>query len=260
MVAKISKKNDPKKIKERIIERFFKDVRGNKEDTSGSNKGHDGKGGHWLESQMGIKHNSSNTPDIDGFEMKNHTTSKTTFGDWSPNLAIYKGRNRVMTRDLFLQVFGTPNPEKNNRYSWSGKPCPKIDTYNSCGQILIVDKIGNIFAIYSFRKDQRANKSKVVPRDMQKDELILAEWSAERMKIKVERKFNKSGWFKCIKNKDGIYVNIVFGNPINFQTWIDGVRKGLIFFDSGMYQGNPRPYAQWRASNKYWDLLVTEKY
>jgi len=29
-----------------------------------------GKIGHWLEDKMGIKHNSKNEPDINGYEMK----------------------------------------------------------------------------------------------------------------------------------------------------------------------------------------------
>ena len=66
------------------------------------------------------------------------------------------------------------------------------------------------------------------------------------------------GWFKCNKDINGIYTTIVFGDPINFETWINGVKKGLIFFDSGMYAGNPRPYSQWRANNNYWESLITD--
>jgi len=57
-----------------------------------------------------------------------------------------------------------------------------------------------------------------------------------------------------------VYTKIIFGEPINFKTWILGVKKGLIFFDSGMHVGNKRPYSEWRASNKYWVSLVTSSY
>lgn len=260
-MSNLKNSSDPKQIKEKIIKLFLKNVKGKTPDTSASNINHDGKGGHWLETQMNVKHNASNTPDIDGFEMKNHTSIKTTFGDWSPNQAIWKGKNKIITRDTFLNIFGAPNPEKENRHSWSGKPCPKINSYNTFGQKLEIDTEGNILAIYSFSKDLRKDKNKIVPKDFQKDKLILAKWENNHMKIKVERKFNSLGWFKCEKNSNsGAYTKIVFGNPINFDTWIDGVRKGLIFFDSGMYAGNPRPYSQWRANNKYWESLVTESY
>lgn len=247
-------------IKKKIIELFMNNVKGRKPDSSGSNANHDGKDGHWLEVQMGVAHNASNTPDMDGFEMKNNTSTKTTFGDWSADYYIFMDLKYNIKRDQFLKIFGAPNVKKNNRYSWSGKPCPNIKTYNLFGQILKVDNDGNIFALYSFKEDKRPNKSDIVPIDMQKDNLILAKWNLESIKLKVERKFNKLGWFKCKKNLDGIYESIVFGNPINFNTWIEGVRKGYIFFDSGMYQGNKRNYSQWRANNAYWDSLVVETY
>lgn len=245
-------------IKKKIITLFDKKVRGKKSDTTSSNARHDGKDGHWLETQMGIAHNGNNAPDINGFEMKNHTTSKTTFGDWSPDYSLFKRKVNILKRDQFLQIFGAPNIEKENRYSWSGKPCPKINTFNEFGQKLEIDECNNILTIYSFKKDKRVNKDKIVPKDLQQDRLIIASWSAELMKKKVEKKFNKLGWFKCNKNSESVYTSIVFGDPINFKTWITGVKKGLIFFDSGMYDGNPRPYSQWRANNNYWESLITD--
>ena len=38
------------------------------------------------------------------------------------------------------------------------------------------------------------------------------------------------------------------------------VIQGIVFFDSGMYEGNPRPYSQWRANNNLWDSLIIESY
>jgi hypothetical protein len=251
---------DREEAKNKIIDLFNKFVRGKSSDTNSSNQGHDGKDGHWLETQMGIKHNSSNESDIYGFEMKNHTSSKTTFGDWSPDFALFKGKDKVITRDQFLKIFGSSNPKKNGRYSWSGKTCPKIDVFNDFGQKLIVDKYDNILAVYSFSKDNRADKNLIVPSTFHSDYIVITSWSNILMKKRVENKFNNFGWFKCSKNDEGVYDKIVFGNPITFNDWIIGVRSGLIFFDSGMYQGNERPYSQWRAENKYWDSLVKESF
>jgi hypothetical protein len=57
-----------------------------------------------------------------------------------------------------------------------------------------------------------------------------------------------------------MYTNIQFGKPITFESWIDLVAEGVVFFDSGMYQGNSRPYSQWRALNDFWDSLIIETY
>lgn len=259
-VKKQKRSKTPDQIKKIIIKLFKTNVKGKKPDSSNSNIRHDGKDGHWLEKQMGIAHNADNEPDIYGFEMKNNTSSKTTFGDWSASYYIFKDSEYGTTRDQFIQIFGSPNPLKNNRYSWSGRPTPKIGTYNTFGQILKIDKDNNIKAMYSFSKDQREDKGKILPLMMQKDNLLIAQWDKEMMKKRVEDKFNMLGWFKCEKDNDGIYSKIVFGAPINFDTWIEGVKNGLIFFDSGMYQGNIRPYSQWRADNKYWESLVIESY
>lgn len=243
-----------------IIALFKKKVKGRLPNVSSAHIDHAGKGGHWLEKQMGVQHNSNNAPDLFDFEMKNETTNKTTFGDWSPDYRVYKkGNGHGLDRTMFLEIFGAPNPLKEDRHSWSGKPSPKVGRYNTFGQKLVVDKVNNISAVYSYSKDTRPNKSKIVPKSLQRNNLVLAVWSAERMRQKVERKFNKRGWFKCIK-VDGRYTEIVFGAPITFEKWVEGVRKGLIFFDSGMYVGNPRPYATWRADNRYWNNLITERY
>ena len=47
---------------------------------------------------------------------------------------------------------------------------------------------------------------------------------------------------------------------MNFENWIELVKQGVVFFDSGMYVGNKRPYSQWRANNNYWDSLIVETY
>lgn len=246
--------------KKEIIDRFIKNVKGRVVDISKANKNHDGKEGHWLETQMDIRHNADNLPDIYGFEMKNTTSSKTTFGDWSADYYIFRDKDYEISRDDFMKIFGSPNPLKNNRYSWSGKPCPKIKKYNEFGQRIIINKSNDIIAEYSYVKDKRPNKVNIIPKDMQRGNLILAKWNFTSIKEKVENKFNMEGWFKCLKDKNGVYTNIVFGNPITFELWIEGVKKGLIYLDSGMYIGNSRNYSQWRADNKYWDSLITERY
>ena len=99
----------------------------------------------------------------------------------------------------------------------------------------------------------------MVPEKLREEELTIAKWNAEgknSLREKLEKKFNRSGWFKCLIGGGGKYDKIVFGGPMNFETFMKFVKTGEIFFDSGMYQGNNRNYCQWRAYNKLWNSLV----
>jgi hypothetical protein len=247
--------------KEKIIKLFELNVKGRCPDTANSNQRHDGKSGHWLERQMGLQANASNTPDLFGYEMKNNTTSKTTFGDWSADYYIYKDRAYgLQGRSAFLKCFGRPNPLKNMRHSWSGEPSPKVNKVNDYGQILIVDESKNIHAKYFFSGDKRVDKNTLLPTAVQKDDLTIAKWEKESIQRKLERKFNQKGWFKCLQNQEGVYVEIVFGDPINYEAWINLVQSGDVIFDSGMYEDNSRNYSQWRAANAFWNKLITSRY
>lgn len=266
--------------KKEIIKLFRENVKGKIPDVRGKNARHDGREGHWLESRFGVNANASNEPDIMGYELKNETVSKTTFGDWSPNTYVFtnplykdcfEGRLKKEKQNSFLRIFGRPNPDKGGRFSWSGSPCPKIGAYNFFGQILIVDENKDIVVKYSYSKDQRQDKSKIVPPTLQLEDLEIARWYGEStppnsgarvksLKRKLEDKFNRNGWFTCKKDSNGAYCKICFGQPLNYDLWIDLVRKGVVFFDSGMHEGNPRPYSEWRANNGFWNSLIIEEY
>lgn len=169
--------------KQQIIDLFNCKVRGHQPDTTTFNQAHDGKSGHWLERQMGVKANSSNSPDLLGFEMKNDTATKTTFGDWSASYYIFqKSSNFKITRKEFLRIFGKPNLEKNGRHSWSGEPCPNIQRVNAFGQQLVIDEFNNIHAKYYYSKDSRTLKSEIVPEELQVEGLTIARWDAVKMK------------------------------------------------------------------------------
>jgi hypothetical protein len=240
-----------------IVERFRKNVLGRRPTVRTYNKRHDGSKGHWLEVQMGISHNSNGASDFCWFEMKDGTRGKTTFGDWSADSYIFNDSENGLDRDKFMEIFGQYNEGK-DRHSWSGKPIPKINTLNDFGQCLVVTEENNIIITYSFTHDERPHKRQIVPINLQRENLILATWAASSMQKRVESKFNKAGWFRCKKNSSGIYDSIAFGRPIDYLTWINEVRKGVIFFDSGMHKGNSRNYSQWRASNAFWDSMTLE--
>ncbi len=110
-------KNDNKQY---IIDLFINNVKNKKIKINHSVKNHKGAEGHRLETQMGIKHNSKNEPDILGYEMKKES-KKITFGDFSASEYIFSKNkqeinkfnkwkeNITMTRDEFIQYFGMSN-------------------------------------------------------------------------------------------------------------------------------------------------------
>lgn len=264
---------------EQIVTIFKNKIQGKKPNLAGRNVRHDGREGHWLESQFGISANADNKSDILGYELKNQTTSKTTFGDWSANryiftnpqyISCFSGSTKYQRQNSFVRIFGKPNPEKGGRYSWSGSPCPKINRYNDFGQKLVICENGDIRAVYSFSQDKRPDKAHIVPEELQQEDLTIALWygktspsnkrSDKCLRAKLEDKFNNNGWFTCQKDKSGTYVEICFGKPMNYDNWLDLVRQGIVFFDSGMYEGNKRPYSEWRAVNSFWESLIYKRY
>lgn len=267
------------KNKQLLIDIFMQKVKGKVPNVEGRNIRHDGRKGNWLEEQFGKHPDADNHADFFGYELKNETTSKTIFGDWSANEYIFKtgkyvslfnGQTASERQDSFCAIFGSPNPQKGNRCSWSGKPCPKIDNYNDFGQILTIDNRKDIVAYYSYSKDKRIDKNDIVPLCLQKDNVEIARWyglsdrngikTNKCLSSKLENKFGDKGWFTCKTDEFGKYNEICFGDPFNFDQWLDLVKQGIVFFDSGMYQGNKRPYSQWRANNSYWDSLIVERY
>jgi hypothetical protein len=254
--------------KQQIITLFNNNIKGREICLEGQNINHDGKEGHWLETKMGIKHNSKNEPDIDGYEMKKYS-NRITLGDFTASeYAFSKKRYSInefnnwtdvekIDKNGFIEIFGNPNPLKNNRYSWSGICVPKYDVWNSNGQILTITENNDIVVYYSFSKDTRIIKNDF-PIFLQNDNIAIALWKSSKMKPHIDNKFNKKGFFIC-KKIGCTYEKICFGKPFNFDYFIECIRNKKIYFDSGMHHGNPRNYSVFRGSY-FWDELITEEY
>ncbi len=251
-----------KVVRKLIEERFEKYVMGQKPDLTGYNARHDGAEGDWLTKKMGLSVNGKNEPDFQGFEMKKDSP-KTTFGDWSPDYALYlspkRGTKSALSRSEFLRIFGTPkqhkDASKNGRHSWSGEVFPTVKGVNKYGQVMKVEESGDIKALYFYKSDQRTHKATLVPKKYQIEGVVLAHWTSQRLRLRLERKFNQLGWFKCIKDVNGHYSKLQFGRPISYEDFLKMVAAGDVFCDCGMYEGNSRPYMTWRANHHIWDYL-----
>jgi len=256
--------------KNKIIKLFNDNVKGKKYSSNGENKKHAGKEGHWLEKQFGIIHNSKNAPDIYGYELKKES-DKISFGDWSASEYLFStnqnilsqknGNNITISKEEFIKSFGNKTKGKDNRYSWSGSCIPKYNKWNDCGQILDIDDDNNICIYYLHEHDVRDNK---LVKFANYKKICIAIWSCEKMKKLVNSKFNHNGFVICSKNKNGVYNNIKFGQPFDFKLFIQNIKNGKIYFDSGMYFDNDKPnnrsYSQWRANKNFWTTLITEEY
>jgi hypothetical protein len=244
--------------KEIIVDIFSKNVKGKYICLDGQNSNHCGKEGHWLETQMGIKHNSKNEPDLYGYEMKK-SSPKTTLGDYSASEYAFSNKNKrnsinslnnwtddtKLERNDFIKIFGNPNPSKNNRYSWSGTCVPTYNKWNPNGQILTINENNDIVIIYSYSKDTR-NIKEGFPSFLKNDNIVIALWKSEKMKPHINNKFNNMGFFIC-KKIGATYEKISFGSPFDFEYFIQCIKNEKIIFDSGMYHGNNRNYSQFRG-------------
>jgi len=256
--------------KQHIITLFNNNIKGKEICLEGKNILHCGKEGHWLEKQMGIKHNAKNEPDINGYEMKK-SSIKTTLGDFSASEYAFSKNNKrttinnhniwsdeiKMTRNEFIRFFGNPNPNKNNRYSWSGSCVPTYNNWNASGQNLLVLENNDLAIYYSFSRDTRSRKNEF-PEFLQNDNIMIAIWKADKMKQHIENKFNKKGFFIC-KKTENKYNKICFGKTFDFEYFIECIKNKKIIFDSGMYEGNSRNYSQFRGSD-FWNELIIEEY
>ena len=125
---------------------------------------------------MLIKPNSNNDPDTLGYEQKKDS-NKITFGDWSASTYMWQNSSYNLTRDDFLKIVGSPNPKKNNRYSWSGTVFPKQGLkYNYAGHRIRFLENGDLVIEYSYPNDTREEKrfSKVF---QSTEPIILARWT-----------------------------------------------------------------------------------
>lgn len=113
----------------------------------------------------------------------------------------------------------------------------------------------NIHILYDYEYDTREDKDAL---ELNKTPHKIMEWLASTLKQVIENKFNQKGFFKC-KRVGETYEKICFGGPITFDRWIDEVKKGVIYHD-GYSKLNGRGRHVFRASNAFWDSLITEEY
>ena len=248
-------------FKIKILRIFNDNVKGKKYEKS--NKEHNGEEGHWLESQMGVKPNGKNEPDLYGHEMKKDSP-KITFVDKTPSKIYlegeeleYKNINKGNNKGKKLQfwnIFQRTNSATKKIGGW------KLDKWDVDGQCLHIDENNNILVLYNYNYDERINKNDLVS-DYYKDNTsrIILSWDKIDIETAINNKWNKKGFFICKKNNDGIYNKICFGDTITFNYWIQQVKEQNIYYDNySSYDGRWR--GGFRASKKWFNKHITEEY
>ncbi len=239
--------------KQEIITLFNNHVKGVEICLVGQNVKHCGKEGHWLETQMGITHNAKNEPDINGYEMK--TGNKvTTFIDKAPNNMYLDGanlpkRNKILKTQYWGKYASKKETDHSTIGGWS------VDKFNKCGQKMAVDEYNNVNVLYDYEQDTRVNKELL---QLNRTPHIIMQWDVTSLSTAIEDKFNQKGFFKCTKENNR-FTKICFGKPITFDIWINELKKGVIYHD-GYSKVGGRGRHVFRASNKFWNELITEVY
>jgi hypothetical protein len=249
----IENDEDAKQI---ILDRFNTNVKD--KEISSINTLHNGAFGHWLETQMGVIHNCRNEPDLFGFEMK--TGDNVTTGiDKAPDIFYIngvdcrKGKTKLpqeCKKEFWNKYASQKQSEDKTIGGW------KINEFNKCGQKIVVDEDNNIKVLYDYNYDTRDNKEYL---ELLKTPHIIMKWKVESLRSAINNKFNKRGFFKCIKEGNK-YTKICFGSPFTFETWIEEFKKGVIYHD-GYSKLKGRGRHVFRASNnKFWDKLIRQVY
>lgn len=200
------------------------------------------------------------------------------------------------TRSDFLRIFGTAKPVKkcaakkddggkkdydkdddddvkkcNNicRYSWSGKCAPKYyNKWSECGQILLMNETNDLCIFYCFDKDLRENRADIIPKSIQTQpttNYLVVIWFRAKLESNINNKFNKNGIIIAErkrqegkgKSSHATFNRLRVGKPFDYEHFVHNLFSHRIYFDSGMYDGNNRPYSMFRcADTLFWNELL----
>ena len=286
-------KSEAKRI---IKERFNSKVFGKYPDKDELSALHKGALGHWFESMLGSKIDSDGNADILGFECKIDST-KTSWGDWGANYRIFAdetfGFKSSITENMwdFVRYFGVLREDtiKGSYYSWSGTHVPTNLNDSTVAGTTLSKKDGDILITYNIDDDKRADKSLLLPKYLQKNNLVLMKWCGTNLsfanfkndvivnnrpiKVKfnglnqsvslearLKRKFNINGMIIGLSDKKRGFYGLRFLKPVSLNDWLLFLENKDVFYDTALTTLNKRPYNQWRSNKKFMLTLEDELY
>ena len=282
--------------KAKIIESFHKNVLGRFPKDLKSN--HKGYKGHWLESNLGGKIDADGNADLNGFECKIES-KKVSWGDWGPSYRIFcdksynlfKKGNGYKNMWKFVEALGVKRNDldKGIYYSMSGEHVPTyIDDSTNIG-LSLEENNSDISVFYNFDKDLRVSKEISVPKDIQKNNLLIYKWfgtdlsfnifkenvlennlpisvkfkgkhASVSLEERIRRKFGVYGTVIGLHNKSNGFYGLKFLKNIKLQDWLGFFRNKDVFYDPGLTTANKRPYNQWRSNASFMKTLEEDIY
>ena len=284
--------------KAKIIESFLKNVVGRFPESDDLIKKHKGKKGHWLESNLGGKIDADGNADLDGFECKIES-KKISWGDWGPPYRIFCDKSYDLFRKgnayknmwKFVEALGVKRNdlEKGIYHSMSGEHVPTYINDSTNIGLSLEEKNSDISIKYNFDKDLRDSKGLNVPKEFQKNNLLIYRWygsdssfktfreniiennlpikvqfegknAAVSLEERIRRKFGVYGIVVGLYDQNKGFYGLKFLKKIVLDDWLGFFKNKDVFYDTGLTTRNKRQYNQWRSNAKFMKTLEEDIY
>ena len=259
---------------------------------------HKGYKGHWLELNLGGKIDADGNADLNGFECKIES-KRVSWGDWGPPYRIFcdKSYNLFKTGNItenmwkFVEHIGVKRNDLKHGtyYSLSGKHMVQyINDFTNIG-LSLEENNSNISIFYNFDKDYRESKLLKIPKEFQKNNLLIYKWfgtdsnfqifkeskkvidstikvnltgktAAVSLEERIRRKFGVYGIVIGLHNKLNGFYGLKFLKRIVLDDWLVFFKNKDVFYDPGLTTANKRPYNQWRSKKKFMETLIEDIY
>ena len=191
----------------------------------------------------------------------------------------------------FVEALGVKRNdlEKGIYYSMSGEHVPTYINDSTNIGLSLEENNSDISIKYNFDKDLRDSKGLSVPREFQKNNLLIYKWYGSDssfktfreniiennlpIKVQFEGKNAAVSLEERIRRKFGIYGIVVglfdqkrgfyglkFLKKIVLDDWLGFFKNKDVFYDTGLTTRNKRQYNQWRSNAKFMKTLEEDIY
>ena len=191
----------------------------------------------------------------------------------------------------FVEIIGVRRNDLKHGtyYSLSGKHMVQFINHSTNIGLSLEENNSDISIFYDFDKDQRESKILHIPKEFQKNNILIYKWfgkdsnfqifkeskkvidSSIEIKLKgkkaavsleerIRRKFGVYGIVVGLHDKYKGFYGLKFLKRISFKDWLSFFKNKDVFYDTALTTSNDRPYNQWRSKKKFMETLVEDIY